>query len=54
VLNLFLPPVVVFAVLLAYLATKLVCEEIIPCVSVDERYCDFGSTQYRNLFGWEL
>jgi hypothetical protein len=47
-----LPFVVVFGVLLAYLVTKFVDEELYPCVSVDSKYCDFDLTQYHNLFGW--
>ncbi|CAA9584327.1 MAG: hypothetical protein AVDCRST_MAG59-5262 [uncultured Thermomicrobiales bacterium] len=46
--------IVPFALLLAYLVAKLLYEEIIPCVAVDPKYCDFFSTQYRNLFGWEF
>lgn len=46
--------VAVFTILLIYLVVKFVYEEIIPCMSIDDRYCDFGSTQYRNLFGWEF
>lgn len=37
-----------------YLLAKFAYEEIYPCVAVDESYCDFGSTQYHNLFGWEF
>ena len=48
--------VVPFALLLlvVYLAAKLVYEEIVPCVAIDPTYCNFFSTQYRNLFGWEF
>jgi purine-cytosine permease-like protein len=48
------PFALVFAVLLIYLVTKLIYEEILPCVTVDSKYCDFTSIQYRNLFGWEF
>ncbi len=48
------PLVLVFTLLLAYLVAKLIYEEILPCATVDPQYCAFGSTQYRNLFGWEL
>ena len=49
-----LPVVALFGLLLAYLVAKVIYEEIVPCVAVDRRYCDFASTQYRNLFGWEF
>ena len=49
-----LPVVALVGLLLAYLVAKVIYEEIIPCVAVDARYCDFASTQYRNLFGWEF
>ncbi len=48
------PLVLIFTLLLAYLAVKLMYEEILPCLTVDERYCEFSSTQYWNLFGWEF
>ncbi len=48
------PLVLVFTLLLAYLVAKLIYEEILPCTTVDARYCAFSSTQYRNLFGWEF
>lgn len=54
IVNRYLPLVVIFAVLLTYLVAKLFYEELIPCWTVDEYYCDYGSTQYRNLFGWEF
>ena len=51
--NRYLPVVILFGVLIAYLVAKLIYEEVIPCTFVDDRYCDFDSTQYWNLFGWE-
>jgi len=52
--NPYLPVVLVAVVLSAYLAVKVAYEEIYPCYLVDEVYCDYDSTQYRNLFGWEF
>ena len=49
-----LPVLVLSGLLLAYLIAEVAYEEIYPCVAVDDRYCDFASTQYRNLFGWEF
>ena len=49
-----LPFLAVFGVLMAYLLTKCVYEELYPCVAVDSMYCDFGSTQYHNLLGLEF
>jgi hypothetical protein len=49
-----LPVLAVVGLALAYLVAKVIYEEIIPCVAVDRRYCDFASTQYRNLFDWEF
>jgi hypothetical protein len=49
-----LPVLALVGLLLAYLVAKVIYEEIVPCVAVDRRYCDFASTQYRNLFGWEF
>jgi hypothetical protein len=49
-----LPFTVVFWVFLEYLLTKFVYEELYPCVAVDSKYCDFASTQYHDLFGWEF
>jgi hypothetical protein len=49
-----LPFAVVFGVLMAYLVTKFVYEELYPYVAVDSKCCDFDSTQYHNLFGWEF
>jgi fatty acid desaturase len=53
-LNLFLVPVLLVGIVLAYLIAKVVYEEVLPCATVDARYCDYDSTQYRNLFGWEF
>lgn len=36
----------------SYLVAKVAYEEAYPCVAVDEKYCDFSSTQHHNLFGW--
>jgi|GEM_PF-3383266 len=47
-------PLVLTALLLGYLVTKVVYEELYPCWFVDELYCDFSSTQYHDLFGWEF
>ncbi len=52
--NPFLPVMLAAILLSAYLVTKFAYEEIYPCVAVDDFYCDFGSTQYHNLFGWEF
>ena len=52
--NRWLPLMVLFAIPMAYLVAKVVYEEVIPCATVDATYCDFDSTQYRNLFGWEF
>lgn len=52
--NPYLPVILVAFTLSVYLLTKFAYEEIYPCVAVDESYCDFGSTQYHNLFGWEF
>ena len=52
--NRYLPLVVLFGIAMAYLVAKVVYEELIPCLFVDAKYCDFDSTQYRNLFGWEF
>jgi hypothetical protein len=43
------PIVIVFSILLVYLLTKLIYEEILPCATVDSKYCNFTSTQYRSL-----
>ena len=43
-----------FVLVLVYLAAQLVYEEIVPCVAIDPTYCNFFSTQYWNLFGWEF
>lgn len=42
------------AVAVAVLLAKFVYEELSPCISVDRFYCDFMSTQYHNMFGWEF
>lgn len=47
-------PLVVVLTLSAYLVAKVVYEELYPCWYVDESYCDFTSTQYHDLFGWEF
>lgn len=52
--NPYLPVMLVALVLSVYLLAKFAYEEIYPCVAVDEFYCDFDSTQYHNLFGWEF
>jgi hypothetical protein len=52
--NPHLPIVVITGVIAVYLLAKVTYEEIYPCVAVDSKYCDFSSTQYRNLFGWEF
>lgn len=44
----------VMGVLFVYLVVKVVYEEVIPCVFIDETYCQFSSTQYWDLFGWEF
>jgi Na+-driven multidrug efflux pump len=46
--------IAIFSVPLVYLVVKLLFEEIYPCVFVDQIYCDFSSTRYHNLFGWEF
>jgi hypothetical protein len=53
-LNRYLPLVGAFSLLFVYLVAKIAYEEIYPCVFIDAKYCDFASTQYRNLFGWEF
>jgi hypothetical protein len=53
-LNRYLPLVGLYGIAMAYLVAKVVYEELIPCIFVDAKYCDFDSTQYRNLFGWEF
>jgi len=52
--NPYLPLLLVVLVLSAYVLVKVAYEEVYPCVAVDEFYCDFDSTQYHNLFGWEF
>ena len=52
--NRYLPLVILFGLVMDYLVAKLIYEELIPCTFVDDRYCDFDSTQYWNLFGWEF
>lgn len=52
--NKLLPAVGLSGLVLAYLVVKVIYEEVIPCVFIDSRYCDFNSTQYWNLFGWEF
>lgn len=39
-----LPFVVLFALLLAFLVTKFVHEELIPCLAYGGRSCDFASS----------
>ena len=53
-LNPYLPLVIVVGVFASYLVAKIAYEEVYPCVAVDSTYCDFSSTQYHNLFGWEF
>jgi len=48
------PIALVFTILLVYLVAKLMYEEILPCATIDSKYCNFTSTQYRNLFDWEF
>ncbi|MDQ3780623.1 MAG: hypothetical protein M3354_08775 [Chloroflexota bacterium] len=52
--NGLLPVVGLLGLVLAYLVAKVIYEEVIPCVFMNSRYCDFSSTQYWNLFGWEF
>lgn len=47
-------PLVLTTVLSGYLVAKVVYGELYPCWYVDESYCDFDSTQYHDLFGWEF
>jgi len=54
VLNPYLPALLVVSVLLAFRVAKIAYEETYPCVVDDSMYCDFDSTQYHYLFGWEF
>ena len=49
-----LAPTIFVGVVATYLVVKLIYEEIIPCQFIDPQYCNFGSTQYWDLFGWEF
>ena len=54
ILNPYLPLVFILGIACAYLIAKVAYEEFYPCAVVDRQYCDFTSTQYHNLFGWEF